>query len=337
MSFLVAYVLFPVVSYLIGSISFGLLVAKIKSVDLRSQGSGNVGATNVLRVLGTKAGGVVFGLDVLKGAVPALALAYIGRAVAPDAPSWKMLGIIYGACAIFGHVYPIFHQLRGGKAVATSCGVFLCLAPLQTLTALAVWAVVLIFWKYVSVASMAAALSFFLMVLALYHQAADLPTAVPEKEFMVITALLVAAVVFYRHRANIKRLRAGTEPKIMTSKADLRTKEAEKKYGKGRLRGAAGRRNRTRSTEALRNLSIKKKEAEQDDRPGESDDNAASDSQQFETAAPLEEVEEISAEAVEPIIDEQNTDAEETRDLPELPELPEAAEDDGEEAKDQTE
>jgi len=189
MSFLVAYVLFPVVSYLIGSISFGLLVAKIKSVDLRSQGSGNVGATNVLRVLGTKAGGVVFGLDVLKGAVPALALAYIGRAVAPDAPSLKMLGIIYGACAIFGHVYPIFHQLRGGKAVATSCGVFLCLAPLQTLTALAVWAVVLIFWKYVSVASMAAALSFFLMVLALYHQAADLPAAVPEKEFMVITAL----------------------------------------------------------------------------------------------------------------------------------------------------
>lgn len=336
MSFFAVYILFPVVSYLIGSVSFGLLVARIKGIDLRSRGSGNIGATNVMRVLGTKTGGIVFGLDVLKGAAPVLLLGLLGRAVT-GAPSWKMLGIIYGACAIFGHVYPVFHQLRGGKAVATGCGVFLCLAPMQMLTALAIWTVVLMFWKYVSVASMAAALSFFLMVLIFYRQAA--PAEVPEQTFMTALALLAAAVVFYRHRANIKRLREGTESKIMTSKTDLRAKEAEKKYGKDRLRTAAGRRNRTRSMEALRKLSARKNKDGQDE--ADEQEGEELDSRQLETDAPLEELEEIPAEDVEPMMEEQNIDSEETRDLPELSELPELPEleeeDDGPPAKDETE
>ena len=312
--FIIAYVGFPAISYVVGSISFGLILAKIKGVDLRKQGSGNVGATNAMRSLGAKPGMVVFALDVLKGAVPALGFALIARAVT-DAPSWKMLGITYGACAIFGHVYPIFYEFRGGKAVATSCGVFLCLAPMQMLTALAFWAVVLMFWKYVSVASMAGAASFFLMLLAFYRGGEE----VPEKTFMAIFAFLTAAIVFYRHRANIKRLREGTEAKIMTSEQDLRAKQAEKKYGKDRLRGASRRRNRTRGTEALRRLSRQKKErAEQKlSEPGDQQDEQT-DSQQLETEAPFEEVGEIPTKAVEPMIEEENTDTKETRDIQDL-------------------
>jgi len=328
MKFVLVYIIFPAISYLLGSVSFGLIVAKIKGVDLRGQGSGNVGTTNVIRVLGARLGIAVFCLDMLKGAAPALGLALIARAVG-NAPSWKMLGMVYGACAIFGHVYPAFHELRGGKAVATSCGVFLCLAPLQTLTAAAVWAVVLMFWKYVSVASMTAAGSFFLMVLLFYPGHPD----VPEKTFMTIFALLAAAVVLYRHRANIKRLKEGTEPKIMTSKKDLRAKEAEKKYGKDRLRGATGRRIRTRTTETLRRLAREKNKDETDnaveadeqgsDEAAERDEDFV-DSQQLETEAPLDEVEEISADAVdEPIPEEKNTDTQETRELQQLEEAPE--------------
>jgi|GEM_PF-1026211 len=344
MKFIVAYILFPVISYLLGSVSFGLIVAKIKGVDLRGQGSGNIGTTNVVRVLGTKLGIVVFCLDMLKGAVPALLFAMIAQAIS-GAPSWKMLGIVYGACAIFGHVYPLFHELSGGKAVATSCGVFLCLAPLQTFTAVAIWAVVLLFWKYVSVASMAAAGSFFLMVISplyrtqlfsgdgFYYSMMNSLYPIPpglggrEKLLMSLLAFVAVAVVFYRHRANIKRLKEGTEPKILASREDRRAKEAEKKYGKERLRRAGGRRIRTRRTETLRQLSRQKEEGDTEELEEEKEtaeqDEEIADSQQLETAALLEDVEEISAEDVEPMVEEKNTDTQETRDLQELEEAPE--------------
>jgi len=349
--FIVAYVLFPGVSYLVGSISFGLIVAKLRGVDLRSQGSGNVGATNVVRVLGMKAGAVVFALDVLKGFVPALVFALIARAIvgAQHAPSWKILGIVYGACAIYGHVFPAFHDLRGGKAVATSCGVFLALAPLQLLTALAIWACVLMFSKYVSVASMAAAVSFFLMVISpLYPSEAGktvlsflypIPEGMGGKEklLMALFAFLAMAVVLWRHRANIMRLREGTEPKIMTSRQDIRAAEAAKKYGKDRLRTAGRmRRPRTRSTSRLREMSRKKTEPQPAEETSEQTDTQTDS--QVDTEAPLEEVEDISADLVE---EGEDTDTAETRDaseaLGEADEKPDRAREEGNEKEEHAE
>jgi len=381
---IIAYVLFPAISYLLGSLSFGLIVGRLKGVDIRKEGSGNVGATNVWRVLGKGPGAVVFALDVLKGAVPALVFALIARAIA-GVPSWKMLGIVYGAFAIFGHVYPLFFEFRGGKAVATSCGVFMVLAPLQTFTALMIWLTVLLLGKYVSVASMAAALSFLLMVLILYPsrpierrgvlsrmQASLYPAPavadarVPQgktrdeyeqtlmgrdKLLMLLLSLMAAGVVFYRHRANIKRLREGTEPKIMTSKADLKAAEAEKKYGKERLARAGSRKPVNR--EALRAMSKPKKpdqpegekptdekptdekssdEKSSDEKPaapGASADAAkpageesaaadkpadGTDADQVETEAPLGELEEIPTDELEE--DDQDKKDTDTKGLP---------------------
>jgi len=346
---IIAYVLFPASSYLLGSLSFGLIVGRLKGVDIRKEGSGNIGATNVWRVLGKGPGALVFALDVLKGTVPALVFALIARAIA-DVPSWKMLGIVYGAFAIFGHVYPVFFDFRGGKAVATSCGVFMVLAPLQTFTALMIWLTVLLFTKYVSAASMAGAASFLLMVLVLYPaspievggplsriQASLYPTPVVaqaqgvprdkiehrlmrrEKLLMILLSLMAAGVVFHRHRANIKRLREGTEPKIMTSKADVKAAEAQKKYGKDRLAKAG---KGTVNREALRAMSKPRKDGEpageqpsdekpptpdaaaDADKPAAGEADAAkkadgTDTDQVETAAPLEELEEIPTEDLE--------------------------------------
>ena len=383
----VAYILFPALSYLLGSLSFGLIVGRMKGVDIRKEGSGNIGATNVLRVMGKGPAALVFALDVLKGAVPALFFALIAQAIT-GVPSWKLLGIIYGASTIFGHVYPYFFEFRGGKAVATSCGVFMVLAPLQTFTALMIWLTVLLFWKYVSLASMAGAASFLLMVLLLYPSAPVPPGTgfsaffqntmrafypVPssfgwsEKGFMLVVSMAAVAVVFYRHRANIKRLREGTEPKIMTSKSDLRAAEAEKKFGKERL-AVAGKRKGKVSVDALRSMSKPKKtEPEGAPATGEGGEKPADGSQpageqkpegtgeakpdgvaaptaetppaadaqsltdtphegleppqevngdQVETGAPLEELDEITAENLELADDAGKSDTEETREMP---------------------
>jgi len=338
MRFVIAYVLFPVLSYLLGSISFGLIVARIRKVDLRQHGSGNIGATNVFRALGRGPAIAVFALDFLKGAAPALGFALIAQAIT-GLPSWKMLGIVYGAFAIFGHIYPIFHELRGGKAVATSCGVFICLAPLQTLTALMIWAVVLLFGKYVSLASLSAAVSLVLLVLIFYPPAKD----VPEKWVMLLFAGLAAAVIIYRHRENIKRLRAGTEPKLLTSREDVRALEAEKKHGKERL-ARAGKTPSRRSVEALRKIS-RPKPAEGELKPaeaaasGEAAESASPDGKvpgsaeaasdeaasgkpasaaasapedQLDTAVPSEDLEEVGTEAVEPILNGSAEDSDKT-------------------------
>ena len=369
------YVMFPLVSYLLGSISFGLIVGKLKGVDIRAHGSGNVGATNVWRLLGKGPAIAVFALDVLKGALPALVFALVAQRIS-GLPSWKMLGVVYGACAIFGHVYPVFFGFRGGKAVATSCGVFMCIAPLQTFTALMIWLLVLLFLKYVSVASMAGAASFLLMVLALYppepiNEARTFASVLrrlypiqhtmapgeekhlgrPEKNLMLLFSALAVGVVFYRHRGNIKRLIDGTEQKMITSKQDLRALEAERKYGKERL-AKAGRTRRPQSAEALRRISKSKPDeatepsaeqaaaadAEQVHTTAEADapkdasacddtaapegiDSAASvahqilPEDQLETQAPVEEVEELTAENAEASPGEAKRDTEETREI----------------------
>lgn len=188
-----------VLSYVSGSVPAAYLAGKWSGVDLRAHGSGNLGATNVLRVLGAKIGITVFLVDIAKGALPVWFLPPLTGATG-DARTWIAVGC--GVAAIIGHIRPLFLGFRkGGKGVATACGVFLALAPLQTLLTLLVFAAVVFASGYVSLSSLtsAIALPVFLAV------------SVGPQSPLFSVSLLTGAFVFWTHRANIDRLAKGTE------------------------------------------------------------------------------------------------------------------------------
>lgn len=190
------------IAYLIGSIPFGLLIAKTKGVDIRKVGSGNIGATNVLRTLGKPLGITCFVLDVLKGFFPALLFPTIGNLD-------PAFGILFGAAAILGHNFPVFLKFKGGKGVATSAGVLLGVAPLAVAIGLLIWVIVFQISGYVSLGSIIAA-----GVVAIIGW-------VRISQYGIVTACaltLLAALSIYRHRANIQRLIAGTENKFERKK-----------------------------------------------------------------------------------------------------------------------
>jgi glycerol-3-phosphate acyltransferase PlsY len=184
------------IAYLLGSVPFALLLARRwGGSDLRRVGSGNLGAANVLRASGLTAGILVAVLDILKGALSVvLAERLSGSAAAPAAA---------GFAAIVGHVYPVWLKFRGGKGVATACGVFSVLTPLAIPPALAIFAAAVWATKYISLGSVAASIS--LAPLA-YATAASLPAE--------IAACAAAILVVFRHRSNLWRVRAGTERRI---------------------------------------------------------------------------------------------------------------------------
>jgi acyl phosphate:glycerol-3-phosphate acyltransferase len=211
------------VAYLLGSIPFGLLVGLSKGIDPRSAGSHNIGATNVGRLLGMKYFFYVFTLDMLKGLLPVALASYIIShhfPAATDRPALtNLLHLLVGFAAILGHTFSAFMGFKGGKAVSTSCGVALGLYPFFTLAGLAaivVWLVVFYLWRYVSLASMTAAVAFpivFIVIGRFFHWDVfhrQLP--------LLLFAILVALLIIVRHRANIARLRAGTESRF-TGKA----------------------------------------------------------------------------------------------------------------------
>src|SRR5262249_25677299 len=143
-------------SYLAGAVPFGYLVGRWRGVDIFARGSGNIGATNVGRVLGRRFGVLVLVLDALKGALPTLAAAALHRALRPALPP-APLPIVAGVSAFLGHLFPVYIRFRGGKGVATGAGVVAVLLPLETLAALLTWLVVVCASRYVSLASLAAA------------------------------------------------------------------------------------------------------------------------------------------------------------------------------------
>lgn len=186
-------------AYAIGSIPAAYLAGKSRGIDLRKHGSGNLGATNVFRVLGPRIGVAVFLFDMLKGALPVL---YFWRWVDPSIASPVIVQILCGIAAITGHVRPMWLGFgKGGKGVATAGGVFLALAPVETSLALAAFAVTLLASGYVSLGSLVAAT--LLPVLLLIRDGARSP--------LFIVCAIVAVFVFWTHRANIDRLRQGTE------------------------------------------------------------------------------------------------------------------------------
>lgn len=184
--------------YLVGSIPIGYLVARAKGIDIFSIGSGNPGATNVKRALGTKWGLTVFVLDVLKGALPVL----VARFFLPD-PAHELTWACIGFCAVFGHTFSCFLKFKGGKGVSTILGAVLGTSPLVALSAFAVFLVLLALFRYVSLASVIAISTgpFWAWV---YH----------DQPLMQVVYVLLPLLTIYRHRANIKRLFQGTEAKF---------------------------------------------------------------------------------------------------------------------------
>ena len=198
-------------AYVIGSVPFGLIVGKMRGIDVRTAGSGNIGATNVGRLLGAKFFALVFILDMLKGLGPMIAAGAVLGFVANDAFTY-LLWLAVGFTAIIGHMFSLFLKFKGGKGVATSAGVVLGLFPYFTLpaaTALAIWGALFGRTKIVSLASIAAAAAFPVAYLAFAIGGGWNPHQ--EQVPLLVFSLLMAAMIVFRHRSNIHRLRAGTE------------------------------------------------------------------------------------------------------------------------------
>jgi glycerol-3-phosphate acyltransferase PlsY len=200
--------LIGVAAYFIGSIPFGLIVAKLLGgKDVREYGSGNIGATNVSRVAGPLAGILTLIFDTVKGAVPV----WIASRITDHSAVSMMLA---GLAALIGHCFPIWLKFRGGKGVATALGVFTALSYLSAVAALGVFILTLALWRYVSLASLAAAAAMPLLLYFLWAPGHAPPLAIN------LGTLLATALVFLKHSGNLRRLHQGTEPKYALKKSN---------------------------------------------------------------------------------------------------------------------
>ncbi|MHC5059793.1 MAG: glycerol-3-phosphate 1-O-acyltransferase PlsY [Planctomycetota bacterium] len=200
-------------AYLLGSVPFGLLIANAYGKDLRSIGSGNIGATNVARALGKRWAYVCFALDCLKGLVPMLvAKLLIGELTVAALSLW----LAVGCAAVMGHVFPVYLKFKGGKGVATSLGMMLGLYPYYTIpgiVALVVWAGVVLIFRYVSLASMVASVVFPISLIVSIAVFDDWRFA--QLWPLIVMALVMGGLIVVRHAENIKRLLEGSEAKVM--------------------------------------------------------------------------------------------------------------------------
>ena len=194
------YIIIAVIAYLLGSISFGMIVAKLKGgPNLREVGSKNTGATNVLRVMGVKTGLIVFVLDILK----ALIACIIGRV-------WMGLNgaMVAGLAVVIGHNWPCFFQFKGGKGVASTLAVMLMTFPVPAVICYIVAIVLIATTKYVSLGSITLAALFALLVIATNW----------ANWLVIVWVLIIAGLLIWRHHANIGRLLKGTENKLGSKK-----------------------------------------------------------------------------------------------------------------------
>jgi acyl phosphate:glycerol-3-phosphate acyltransferase len=210
-----SYIVTACVAYLLGSIPTGYLVARSRGVDIRTVGSGNIGATNVFRILGKPAGIFVLLVDALKGFVScALVGPLVYRALVGPLPeesaTCEFLKIVGAFMAIIGHNYTCWLKFKGGKGIATSAGVVLGLLPLALAIALGTWIVLFLATRYVSVASIGAA---FVLPFATWLIARG-------SERMIIVAAIIGALAIYKHRSNIQRLLNGTESRFERNRED---------------------------------------------------------------------------------------------------------------------
>lgn len=208
------------ISYLMGSIPSAIWIGKIfKGVDVREHGSGNAGTTNTFRVLGVPFGITVFVMDFMKGFVPSFWLSVIAfdlfsGPLAP--PLWDVeafLKIMCGLLAVIGHMFPIFAKFRGGKGAATACGMLFGVEPISISISFAIFGIVLLSTKYVSLASIISTAVYPVTLLVMkYILGMDVDGSI------IIFSLIVAFGIIYRHKSNIQRLKEGTESKVGSNK-----------------------------------------------------------------------------------------------------------------------
>ena len=211
---IISYIIGIVLSYLLGSIPFGYLIAITKGIDIRTEGSGNIGATNVSRVLGKKFGLIIFFLDMFKAfaAVFFVPLLFSGITF-PTTPD-NLLVILCGFSAILGHAFPLFLRFRGGKAVATCFGVFIWLAPLAVGISFCAWVVAVLVSRYVSLGSMIGTVSLALVLLFV------LDSPFGDNIYLMLLSVAVTILVIAKHTSNIKRIISGTEKKVFAKKTE---------------------------------------------------------------------------------------------------------------------
>ena len=212
-----------VLSYLAGSIPFGVLIAKTKGVNIREHGSNNIGATNVGRVLGKKYGVICFCLDVLKGAVPVAIVGCMaklfGQPIEEMPTNAMLLWICIALAALLGHMYSPWLKFGGGKGVATTFGGMVVMWPLLTfpvLIAMLAWLITCAISKIVSLASLAAALALFCVAVTLVLLDSTIEHAWP----LAAVTGLIALMVLWKHRSNIVRILRGEEPKVGSSTSE---------------------------------------------------------------------------------------------------------------------
>jgi acyl phosphate:glycerol-3-phosphate acyltransferase len=216
-----------VLAYLLGAVPFSLLIGrKVKGIDLREHGSGNLGATNVYRTLGAGWGGICLLLDMAKGVAAVLVMTLVvgSQAAGESLPlrlTPDMYRILAGIVAILGHGFSPFVGFRGGKGIATTFGVFLVLEPFPVLFAFAVFLAVFLATRIVSLGSLCAAAIFPWAVLIF-----EVRSPKPFSTTLIVFSFVLAAVVIWRHRANIARLRAGTEKTLQPPPRDVDTSRA---------------------------------------------------------------------------------------------------------------
>jgi glycerol-3-phosphate acyltransferase PlsY len=187
-----------VISYFLGNISPAILIGRAMGVDIRKEGSGNAGTTNVLRVLGKKAAAATLAIDILKGAAAVLIGAYVGG---------KEIAMACGMAALLGHIWPMVFQFRGGKGIATAFGIILTIEPLLGLIEAAAALFFMLISRRVSVGSVVAAI---LLPPASYFF---------DPDYLPLT-IAMAAIVIFKHRSNLKRLIRGEEPKVSFKKQE---------------------------------------------------------------------------------------------------------------------
>jgi len=196
------------ISYLLGSIPAGYIAGRIAGIDIRHAGSGNIGATNVTRVLGKRYGYPVFVVDFLKGLMAVSISIFIEKRVQPVLVPTELLGIVAAISCVIGHSFPVWLSFKGGKGVATSMGALFGLVPFVALIGVAVWVITFEMTRYVSVASMTAALAVPISILIL------MPLKQTGGAVLLYFSICLAALVIFRHRSNLSRLVRGTEPRF---------------------------------------------------------------------------------------------------------------------------
>jgi glycerol-3-phosphate acyltransferase PlsY len=197
-----------VLSYLLGSIPTGLwLGLRLRGIDIRQHGSHNIGATNVMRVLGKKLGAFALAADALKGLLAVVLVSPLS--------DWPYAPLACGLAAIVGHMAPVFLRFRGGKGVATSAGVFLALCPVPLIAALVIFLLTVAVTRMVSAGSIVAAIALAVLLFLLPYDWATWPGhQLPPGLLLPIIATLLATLVVYRHRSNLQRIFRGTENRL---------------------------------------------------------------------------------------------------------------------------